>query len=337
MSGRGVSNVRAQMQSEGSLAEGERATDPFRVAVILPCLNEATAIADVIQGFSKALPSAEIFVIDNGSTDCTAEIARAAGVHVLVEPARGKGNAVRRAFTAIDADVYVMADGDGTYDETQAPYLIELLRQDRLDMVVGARRKTDPDAFRYGHEWGNRVFNHALKALFGSELRDLFSGYRVLSDRYVKSFPALSDGFEIETEMTVHAILLRMPIMEVDCDYRARHAGGVSKLNKYRDGFRILGTIVNFHRRHRPLAFFSVASVLFLGAGGALFYPVLAEYLITGLVPRMPTLIVSVGLAVISMLLMTCGLILDTTTRTQLEIRRLIYLNTPRSSSARSR
>jgi glycosyltransferase involved in cell wall biosynthesis len=318
-------------------AVGERASAPFRVAVILPCLNEAAAIADVIRGFSKVLPGAEIFVIDNGSTDGTADIARATGVHVLVEPARGKGNAVRRAFTAIDADVYVMADGDGTYDETQAPHLIERLRQDRLDMVVGARRKTTPDAFRHGHEWGNRVFNHALKVLFGSELRDFFSGYRVLSDRYVKSFPALSDGFEIETEMTVHAILLRMPVMEVDCDYRARPAGGVSKLNKYRDGLRILWTIVNFLRRHRPLAFFSVGSMLFLVAGGALFYPVLVEYLRTGLVPRMPTLIVSVGFAVISMLLITCGLILDTTTRTQLEIRRLIYLNTPRTSSARSR
>jgi glycosyltransferase involved in cell wall biosynthesis len=310
------------------------ATGQFRIAVILPCLNEAAAIREVVERFRTTLPTADIFVIDNGSTDGTAEIAEAAGANVLIETARGKGNAVRRAFTAIDADVYVVADGDGTYDESQAYRLIELLRHHRLDMVVGTRRKVACDAFRSGHEWGNQLFSRTLKTLFGSDFRDVFSGYRVLSHRYVKSFPALSSGFEIETEMTVHAILLRMPVLEVDCDYRARAVGSASKLKTYRDGIRILWTIVNLLRQHRPLLFFSIASAFFLGAGGALFYPVFAEYLRTGLVSRMPTLVVSIGVAVICVLLMVCGLILDTTTRTQLELRRLIYLNALRVASA---
>jgi glycosyltransferase involved in cell wall biosynthesis len=312
-------------------------TAQLRIAVILPCLNEAATIGEVVGSFREILPTAEVFVVDNGSTDGTGDIAEAAGAHVLVERAKGKGNAVRRAFTAIDADVYIVADGDGTYDESQARHLIELLRLHRLDMVVGARRKMACDAFRSGHEWGNRVFNHILKTLFGSAFRDVFSGYRVLSERYVKSFPALSSGFEIETEMTIHAILLRMPVLEIDCDYKGRALGSASKLKKYRDGVRILWTIVNLLRQHRPLMFFSVASALFLGAGGALFYPVFAEYLRTGLVPRMPTLIVSIGCAVICVLLMVCGLILDTTTRTQLELRRLMYLNAFRVTSAARR
>ena len=231
-----------------------------RVAVILPCLNEASAIEAVIAAFNSALPAAKIFVIDNASTDSTAEVARAAGAQVLVEPAKGKGNAVRRAFTAIDADIYVMADGDGTYDASQAPHLVNMLWRERLDMVVGTRRKTTVDAYREGHELGNLLFNRALKSLFGSEFRDIFSGYRVLSNRYVKSFPALSDGFEIETEMTVHAIMLRMPVAEVECDYRGRAAGTMSKLNKYRDGWRIARAIIHFLRLHRPMAFFGVIS-----------------------------------------------------------------------------
>ncbi len=193
-----------------------------RTAVILPCLNEAQAIASVIAGFRAALPDADIFVIDNASIDNTAEAARAAGATVLLEPVRGKGNAVRRAFAAIEADVYVIADGDGTYDATRAPELIAALADSRLDMVVGARRKTAEEAYRAGHEFGKWAFNRALKASFGSTFRDIFSGYRVLSRRFVKSFPAMSDGFEIETEMSVHAILLRMPTLEVDCDYGAR-------------------------------------------------------------------------------------------------------------------
>jgi glycosyltransferase involved in cell wall biosynthesis len=298
-----------------------------RLAVLLPCLNEAETIASVVQDFRASLPGATIYVVDNGSTDGTADAARTAGAQVIVEPRRGKGTALRRAFTAVDADIYVMSDGDGTYDAREAPALVALLERDRLDMVVAARRKTTDDAFRVRHELGNRMFNWGLRTLFRSEFKDIFSGYRVLSRRFVKSFPALSDGFEIETEMAVQAILLRMPVEEVYCDYRARPEGSASKLNTYGDGLRILRAILRLMRQHRPLIYFAVWSGLALGASAAFFIPVLGEYLRTGLVPRFPTLIVSIGLAVIGVLLMVCGLILDTTTRTQLELRRLIYLN----------
>ncbi len=320
-----------------SKSEGAGCTVAPSIAVILPCLNEAAAIASVIAAFRASLPAAQMFVIDNASTDATASVARAAGASVLTERARGKGNAVRRAFTAIDADIYVIADGDGTYDASQAPALVDLLRNERLDMVVAVRRKTALDAYRPGHELGNRIFNRVLKTLFDSEFKDIFSGYRVLSNRYVKSFPALSDGFEIETEMAVHAVLLRMPVAEVDCDYRGRVAGTVSKLNKYRDGLRIARKIAHFLRLHRPRVFFAVLAGVLFGASASLFYPVFIEYLRTGLVPRFPTLIISVGLAVAGLLMAGCGVILDSTARMQLEIRRLLYLNAPRTMSERDR
>lgn len=297
------------------------------IAVVLPCLNEAAAIAGVIAEFRAALPSAEIFVIDNASTDATAEVARSAGAHVLHEASRGKGHAVRRAFASIDADVYVIADGDGTYDAAAAPALIGKLVDERLDMVVGSRRKIADDAYRAGHEWGNRLFNNLLKSLFGSAFRDIFSGYRILSGRFVKSFPAMSDGFEIETEMATHAVLLRLPVAEVDCDYKGRAAGTHSKLNKYRDGWRILRTIGKLVRLHRPLFYFASLAGLLLGMSLALFVPILLHFLETGLVPRLPTLIVSVAMAIVGALLAMCGIILDSTIRTQLEIRRLLYLN----------
>ncbi len=299
----------------------------MRLAVILPCLNEAAAVARVVEGFATNLPGADVYVIDNGSTDGTGEIAASAGAEVLLEPVKGKGHAVNRAFTAIEADIYILADGDGTYDESQAPRLVELLQNERLDMVVATRRKAMPDSFPAGHEWGNRLFNRILNLLFGSNLKDCFSGYRVLSSRYVRSFPALSNGFEIETEMTIHAVLLRLPVHEIECDYRPRPTDSVSKLGTYRDGFWILWTIVNLLRLHRPLLFFSIAAGLLLAAGVLLFLPVFGEYVRTGLVPRMPTLIVAVGLGVSSLLLMTAGLILDATARGQLEMRKLIYLN----------
>jgi len=307
----------------------------MRVAVILPCLDEEAAIADVIAGFEASLPTAKFYVIDNGSSDGTARIAKAAGAEVIAETMRGKGNAVRRALTAIDADIYLIADGDGTYDASRAPELIAALENEHLDMVVGVRRKAAKEAYRPGHEWGNRLFNRAIKAFFGSECRDVFSGYRVLSNRYVKSFPALSRGFEIETEMTVHAILLRMPVKEIDCDYGKRGEGSESKLNTYLDGIRIMRTIFNLLRHYRPLYFFTVLAGVLLAASGALFYPIFVEYLSSGLVPRFPTLIVSIGLATMSAMLLICGLILDTTTRTQLEIRRLIYLGVPRLTAVR--
>ena len=302
------------------------------IAVVLPCLNEEAAIAGVIEGFRRALPSARLYVIDNASTDRTAEVASAAGAVVLSEPLRGKGNAVRRAFAGIDADIYVIADGDGTYDATRAPELIGLLGKERLDMVVGVRRKTADEAYRAGHEWGNWAFNRALKASFGSSFRDIFSGYRVLSRRFVKSFPAMSDGFEIETEMSVHSILLRMPVREVDCDYGARPAGSASKLRTYRDGLRILGTLTNLIRLHRPLVFFAIIGGLMLGVALGLFVPVFLTFLETGLVPRIPTLIVAAVAALAGLLAFACGLILDASARTQVEIRRLLYLNTTQPS-----
>lgn len=317
-------------------ANQETESRALRTAVILPCLNEAAAIADVIAGFRRALPEADMFVIDNASTDNTADAARQAGATVLSEPVRGKGNAVRRAFAAIEADVYVIADGDGTYDAARAPELIATLHAERLDMIVGARRKTAEEAYRAGHEIGNRAFNAALKASFGSTFRDIFSGYRVLSRRFVKSFPAMSDGFEIETEMSVHAILLRMPVLEVDCDYGARPAGSASKLKTVRDGVRILGTLFNLVRLHRPLVFFAVVGGLLMGLALGLFVPILLTYLETGLVPRFPTLIVSVVLGLAALLAWFSGLILDASARTQVEIRRLLFLNTAPVDDRRS-
>lgn len=311
---------------------GGASSNGRRIAVVLPCLNEAATVSDTITQFKTALPDATIFVIDNGSTDATADTARAAGAQVLVEVLRGKGHAVRRAFTAIDTDIYVLADGDGTYDARAAPDLVDLLRKERLDMVVAARSGTSEDAFPPGHRWGNLLFNRLLRSLFGGRFHDCFSGYRVMTRRFVKSFPVQSSGFEIETEMTVHAALLRMPTREVQCTYLARASGSRSKLNTYRDGFRILWTIVDLLRLHRPLLFFTVASGLFLIAALTLFLPVFSEYVHTGLVPRFPTLIAAIGLGVCSLLLMTAGLILDAMARTQLEIRKLIYLNAGRAS-----
>ncbi len=300
-----------------------------RIAVILPCLNEAQSIANVIEAFRVALPTAIIHVIDNASTDDTREVAEKAGAIVIGEDRRGKGNAVRRALTTIEADIYVIADGDGTYDARRAPELIGVLVRERLDMVVGSRRKASDEAYRAGHEIGNRMFNKALKWFFGSEFQDIFSGYRVLSNRYVKSFPALSNGFETETEMAVHSILLRMPVREIPTDYGKRAEGSASKLKTYRDGAKIGFTIPNLLRHYRPLLFFGWLAAAAMAVSVGLFYPIFAEYLDTGVVPRFPTLIVSIGIAVISVLLGVCGLILDTTIRSQIEVRRLIYLNTP--------
>jgi glycosyltransferase involved in cell wall biosynthesis len=304
-----------------------------RIAVILPCHNEATAIANVVKEFQAALPSATIYVIDNASTDTTSLVASEAGAAVIAEPLRGKGNAVRRAFAAIDADIYVMADGDGTYDAGPAVALIAALRNEHLDMVVGKRRHIDESAYRRGHQLGNRLFCSLLRVLFGSSLTDIFSGYRVFSRRFVKSFPALSTGFEIETEMSVHATSLRLSVKEIPCHYRPRMTGTGSKLRTYRDGIRILVSMTRLFRHHRPFIFFGMLAALCIVIALILFVPVLIAFLKTGLVMRMPTVILCTGLVLTAGLLMTTGLILDTTTKTQLEIRRLLYLNSNSESS----
>jgi glycosyltransferase involved in cell wall biosynthesis len=304
---------------------GAPATGPS-IAVVLPCLNEALSIAGVIEGFRQSLPEAAIYVVDNGSSDGTQAAALAAGAKVLSEAERGKGNAMRRAFAAIDADIYVVCDGDGTYDAAAAADLLARFRDDHLDMLVASRRKVSDGAYRAGHEWGNRLFNWILRKVFRSPFNDVFSGYRILSKRYVKSFPAQSDAFEIETEMTVHALLLRMPVAEVEGDYASRVAGSHSKLSTYRDGARILFRIVTFLRQYKPLVFFSILAGVLFGAALSMFWPVFTAYLATGQVPRIPTLVVAIGLGIVSVVMFTIGLVLDAISTMRLEIRRLLYL-----------
>lgn len=304
-----------------------------RVAVIVPCYNEAVAIAQVVRGFKRSLPSAQVWVFDNNSSDGTAAVAREAGAQVRSVTLQGKGHVVRRMFADVEADVYVMVDGDATYDAQAAPALIRLLCEQGLDMVVGARRHEDPAAYRAGHTWGNRMLTDCVAWLFGRACSDMLSGYRVFSRRFVKSFPALSAGFETETELTVHALGLRMPMAEMETLYRARPEGSFSKLSTFRDGWRILRTVGLLMRTERPLAFFGAAALapllLALGLGA----PLVATYWQTGQVPRFPTAILSTGLVLLSMLSLVCGLVLDTVSRARRETKHLAYLAVPASPS----
>jgi len=297
-----------------------------KVAVLIPCLNEAGGIASVVTGFRAALPDATIYVYDNNSTDDTAAVAASAGAQVRREPLRGKGNVVRRMFADIDADVYVMVDGDGTYDAASAPAMIELLTEQHLDMVCGKRVDSEALAYRQGHRLGNRVLTGLVAMLFGSRITDILSGYRVMSRRFVKSFPALSSGFETETELTVHALDLRAPIAEVRTPYGARSAGTASKLNTWRDGWRILRTIARLVKEERPFAFFTSIGCVLALTSIVLAMPLLLEFLETGLVPRIPTAVLSTGLMLVSVMSFVCGLILDTVTRGRRELKRMHYL-----------
>lgn len=302
----------------------------YRVAVILPCYNEAAAIADVVRDFRAALPQAVIYVYDNNSKDRTVETARAAGAIVRRETRQGKGHVVRRMFADVEADIYVLADGDGTYDAAIAPALVEKLVCDQLDMVVGSRLTTyEGEAFRRGHRFGNDLLTGLLGLCFGRTFTDILSGYRVLSRRFVKSFPALSAGFETETELSVHALELRMPITEVVTSYKARPAGSASKLRTYRDGFRILMMIFNLLKEERPLAFFSMIAGILALTAVVLAYPVFITYFETGLVPRFPTAFLSTGLMILACLSLTCGFVLDTVTHGRREMKRLAYLAIP--------
>jgi glycosyltransferase involved in cell wall biosynthesis len=292
-------------------------------------LNEAVAIAKVVADFRRALPNATIFVYDNGSKDETMKIAEAAGAVVRAEPMRGKGNVVRRMFADVEADVFVLVDGDATYDASSAPMLIDMLLRNCLDMVNASRRHTSDLAYRPGHQFGNRMLTGLVASFFGNRITDLLSGYRVFSRRFVKSFPALAQGFEIETELSVHALQLRMPIGEMETPYGERSKGSSSKLNTYRDGLRILRTIVYLVKEEKPLAFFSCTAALLGVVSLALGIPVVLDFMRTGLVPRLPTALLSAVIAVLSCLSVASGLILDSVIRSRAEARRLAYLRIP--------
>lgn len=300
-----------------------------RVAVLLPCFNEEAAIGATIAGFRAALPDAIVYVYDNNSGDRTVERAKAAGAVVRTERMQGKGHVVRRMFADIDAEVYVMADGDLTYDPTAAPAMVDLLVGERLDMVVGTRQHEAKAAYRGGHVLGNRLFTGLLARLFGRSFTDIFSGYRAFSRRFAKSFPVLSEGFEIETEMSVHALELRMPVGEVVTAYGARPEGSQSKLSTYRDGWRILKTIGTLYRVERPVLFYGMIGAALLAVALLLAAPLVLTYLDTGLVPRLPTAILVTGMTIVAVLCFFAGLILDTVTRGRREMRRLAYLSIP--------
>ena len=309
----------------------------LRIAVLLPCYDEEAAIAQTVAAFAGALPGATVYVYDNNSSDATTDVARGAGAVVRVERLQGKGHVVRRMFADIDADVYVLADGDATYDAAAAPELVARLLDEQLDMVVGARRSEVEAAYRRGHRLGNRILTGTLASVFGRSFTDILSGYRVFSRRFVKSFPVLSSGFEIETEISVHALEMRMPTAEVVTAYAARPEGSVSKLSTYRDGWRILRTIAMLARFERPLAFFGGVAGLLALAAIALAIPLAVTYLDTGLVPRFPTAILATGLMILASLSFFAGLILDTVVRGRREMRRLAYLahSAPRRPDAR--
>ena len=297
-----------------------------RIAVLIPCYNEAQAITAVVHDFAAALPEATIYVYDNNSHDETRERAARAGAVVRSETFQGKGNVVRRMFADVDAEVYVLVDGDGTYDAASATAMVDMLLANSLDMVNGARVPTTQLAYRPGHVFGNKLLTRTVSLIFGDRIRDMLSGFRVFSRRFVKSFPALASGFETETELTVHALELRLPIAEVQTPYRDRPAGSQSKLRTFRDGFRILRTIVLLVKEERPLQFFSGVAALLAVASLGLGWPLIATFLETGLVPRLPTAILVTGLMVLAFLSFVAGLVLDTVTLSRRELKRLHYL-----------
>ena len=300
-----------------------------RIAVLVPCYNEEAAIAKVVEDFRVALPTADIYVYDNNSKDETAARARRAGAIVRTETNQGKGSVVRRMFADVAADIYVLVDGDDTYDASAAPMLVRALVEQGMDLVSGRRIAVAETAYRAGHVLGNRMLTGLTAAMFRVRLGDLLTGYRVLSRRFVKSFPFTAEGFGIETELTVHAVRLLMPMVEIDTRYKERPVGSVSKLNTWRDGFRILLTILALVREERPLIFFTAMFVLLALFSLLIGTPVVLEFFKTGLVPRMPTAVLAVGLMVLAFLSLASGLILDTVTRGRWELKRTAYLAIP--------
>ena len=299
-----------------------------RVAVLIPCKNEASAVAQVVEGFRESLPGASIWVYDNNSSDDTSAVARAAGAEVRKESRPGKGAVVRRMFADVEAGVYLLVDGDGTYNPADAPLLVKTLEEEHLDRVVACRRAADDAvAYRSGHVLGNRFLTGCVRFLFGQGVSDMLSGYRAFSRRYVKSFPCLSEGFEIETEITVHALDLMLPMSEISSRYGARAEGTSSKLSTYRDGWRILKTMLRLTRDYRPFEFFGAISLFLTVLAVALGLPLLNTWLETGLVPRFPTAILTTCVVVLGALSFLCGLLLCTSSRYQREQKRLVYLS----------
>jgi glycosyltransferase involved in cell wall biosynthesis len=302
-------------------------SETTRVAVLIPCFNEATGVAAVVAGFKAALPSAKIYVFDNNSTDQTISVAAAAGALVRKESLQGKGNVVRRMFADVEADVYVMVDGDSTYDPESAQSMVKLVLNERLDMVVAARVSSENAAYRHGHRFGNRLLTSVVSHLFGKRFTDMLSGYRAFSRRFVKSFPAMSNGFETETELTIHALELSLPVAEIETPYLVRAEGSASKLQTYWDGLRILRLILVLYKNERPLQFFSAIAAILCAIALCLGIPLVLTFIEIGLVPRQPTAILATGLVLLSALSFVTGLILDTVTRGRREMRRLAYLS----------
>ncbi|MBX9454742.1 MAG: glycosyltransferase [Rhizobium sp.] len=308
-------------------------TQDYEIAVLIPCYNEQLTIGDVVTGFRRALPTARIYVYDNNSRDDTAMRAALAGATVFRERRQGKGNVVRRMFADIEADIYLMADGDGTYSPDDAEALINTLLTERVDMVVGTRRDVTVDAGRKGHAFGNKIFNRLYRSIFGKDFTDIFSGYRAFSRRFAKSFPAVSDGFEIETEMSVHATRLKMPVCELELDYGRRPEGSFSKLSTFGDGRKILWMFAMLMKETRPFAFYLAIASALMAASLTFMTPVVFEFLETGLVPRMPTWILSMVLLMTSVMVFTVGLVLDSLARSRAEILRIHYMDMPALST----
>ena len=299
-----------------------------QIAVIVPCRNEAASIAKVVADFRRVLPGAEVYVCDNNSSDDSASLASEAGAIVRHEKLPGKGNVVRRMFSDVDADVYVLVDGDDTYDHDSAATMVNMLLSENLDMVTGCRATTSGNVYRRGHRLGNYALTKLVRVIFGDRISDMLSGYRVLSRRFVKSFPALTEGFENETDLTNLALELRMPIAELSTVYRERPPASMSKLRTYRDGWRILRTIITLIKEERPLMFFGTVGALLALTSVAFGWPIFVTFFETGLVPRLPTAVLSTGLMLLACLSFACGAILDTVTRGRREMKRLLYMNT---------
>lgn len=330
-------NLRSRTESTTPSARKPGYLDSYRIAVLVPCYNEEVAVAKVVNDFRAVLPTATIFVFDNNSTDNTLAVARAAGAEVFREKHQGKGFVVRRMFADVDADIYVLVDGDATYDAPSAGPMIEKLLASGLDMLVGSRVDLDKAAYRAGHRTGNKLLSAFVASVFGSAFNDMLSGYRVFSRRFVKSFPVFSGGFEIETEFTIHALELGLPVDEMETPYYARPNGSASKLNTWRDGFRILLTIVNLFRAERPLPFFAGIGLLAAATSIGLAVPIVMTYFETGLVPRLPTAVLSTGLMLLAVLCAGVGLVLDTVTRGRREMKLLAYLSYRAAGQERQR